>query len=298
MPNLATAEASNAGFAPSYIPVAVFVGGTSGVGQAMAEALARQTNGRAHIILIGRNAVQAADILARFPKPAEGDADGWTHEFVACDATSVASVRTVCAGLRARLKRINFLVISAAGPKANSLVECGETPEGLDNHLVMRYFSRYVFTKELIHLLLGARENGQHAHLMTVLGAGTGMPIASEDLGLAEARRRSIKFLQGATVSIAAVKSIVRGACYNDGLVAWFAAHHPDIAFTHIRPGQVSTPTASAMMGWFAAPLGWLLAPLGWLLTGLLSFSGSHRTNARNTCSTRSSTPSAGVHPG
>jgi hypothetical protein len=138
MPSLAAAEASNAGFAPSYIPVAVFVGGTSGVGQAMAEALARQTNGRAHIILIGRNAVQAADILARFPKPAEGDADGWTHEFVACDATSVASVRTVCAGLRARLKRINFLVISAAGPKANSLVECGETPEGLDNHLVMR----------------------------------------------------------------------------------------------------------------------------------------------------------------
>jgi hypothetical protein len=65
---------------------------------------------------------------------------------------------------------------------------------------VCRYFSRYVFTKELIHLLLGARENGQHAHLMTVLGAGTGMPIASEDLGLAEARRRSIKFLQGATV--------------------------------------------------------------------------------------------------
>jgi hypothetical protein len=52
----------------------------------------------------------------------------------------------------------------------------------------------------------------------------------------------------------------------------WFAAHHPDIAFTHIRPGQVSTPTASAMMGWFAAPLGWLLAPLGWLLTGLLRF--------------------------
>ncbi|KAJ7840137.1 hypothetical protein B0H13DRAFT_1732188 [Mycena leptocephala] len=244
MPSLATAEASNGGFAPSYIPVAVFVGGTSGVGQAMAEALARQTNGRAHIILIGRNAVQAADILARFPKPAEGDADGWTHEFVACDATSVVSVRTVCGGLRARLKRINFLVISAAGPKANSLVECGETPEGLDNHLI--FFALRVH-EELLPLLVRAREMGQHAHLMTVLGAGLGVSIASEDLGLAEARRRSIKFLQGATV--------------------WFAAHHPDIAFTHIHPGQVSTPTASAMMGWFDAPLGWLLAPLGWLLT-------------------------------
>ncbi|KAJ7762932.1 hypothetical protein B0H16DRAFT_1268746, partial [Mycena metata] len=55
MPTLATAEASNAGFAPSYIPVAVFAGGTSGVGQGMVEALARQTKGRAHIVLIGRN---------------------------------------------------------------------------------------------------------------------------------------------------------------------------------------------------------------------------------------------------
>lgn len=138
MPTFAVAEASNAAFSPSYIPVAVFAGGTSGVGQAMAEALARQTNGRAHIILIGRNAVSAAEILAQFPKPAEREADGWAHEFVACDATSMKSVRAVCAGLISRLQRINFLVMTAAGPKGNSLVECGETPEGLDNHLAMR----------------------------------------------------------------------------------------------------------------------------------------------------------------
>ncbi|KAF7365730.1 hypothetical protein MVEN_00446800 [Mycena venus] len=269
MPTLAAAEASNAAFSPSYIPVAVFAGGTSGVGQAMAEALARQTNGRAHIILIGRNAKTAAEILARFPKPADGDvdSDGWAHEFVACDAMSMRSVRAVCAGLRSRLQRINFLVMSAAGPKGNSMSECGETSEGLDNHLSMRYFSRYVYSKELLPLLVRARGKGQHAHLMTVLGAGFGAPIATTDLGLAEARRRTIKCLQGVMFSVAALKAMIRGVEYNDGLVAWFAAQHPDIAFTHILPGQVRTVGAVLDPGWLLAPLGWLMTRLRSLIT-------------------------------
>jgi NAD(P)-dependent dehydrogenase (short-subunit alcohol dehydrogenase family) len=216
MPTLAVAEASNAAFSPGYIPVAVFAGGTSGVGQAMAEAFARQTNGRAYIILIGQNAAAASAIIATFPKPAESD--GWMHEFVQCDATSMAGIRALCAGLRVRLERINFLLLTAAGPKANSLLECGETAEGLDNHLAMRYvgpctnvyskmnyllrryFARYVYTKELLPLLLNAREQGQHAHVMTILGAGLGFKIPSDDLGLDEARRRTIKILQGAVI--------------------------------------------------------------------------------------------------
>ncbi|KAJ7046368.1 hypothetical protein C8F04DRAFT_1064091 [Mycena alexandri] len=259
MPTLAAAEASNAAFAPNYVPVAIIAGGTSGVGQATAEALARQTKGRAHIILIGRNAEAAEKIIAGFPKPVNGD-EGWAHEFVPCDANSMASVRSVCAGLRSRLKRINFLVMTAAGPRGNSLTYCGETNEGLDDHLSMRYFSRYLYSKELMPLLLNAREQGQHAHVMTVLGAGMGVKIASSDLGLVEARRGSIKFLQGVVLSIPAMKGIIRGVGYNDGLVAWFAAQHPNIAVTHISPGQVHTPGNAMTPGWLLAPLAWLFA--------------------------------------
>ncbi|KAF7336901.1 hypothetical protein MVEN_02126400 [Mycena venus] len=260
MPSLAVAEASNAAFCPSYIPVAVVVGGTSGVGQAMAEALARQTNGRAHIIIVGRNATAAAEILATFPKPTDSDADGWAHEFVQCDALSMASVRAVCASLLSRLKRINFLVITAGGPAGNSLLDCYETPEGLNAHLAMRYFMRYLFTKELLPLLVSAKEMGQHAHVMTVLGAGFGLALRTTDLGLHEAHRNSIKFLQGVFPNIAAIKGIATGVCYNDGLVAHFAAQHPDLAFTHISPGQVLTAGGSEVY------LGWLLTPLTWLL--------------------------------
>ncbi|KAJ7686185.1 hypothetical protein B0H17DRAFT_1013678 [Mycena rosella] len=250
MPTLAIAKASNLSFTPSYIPVSVFAGGTSGVGQAMAEAFARQTDGRAHIILVGRNASAAASILAGFPKPK--DADGWAHEFVECDATSMASVRAMCAGLRGRLTHINFLVMTAG---ANSVVECGETAEGLDHHLSIRYYSRYTYVKELVTLLGAARDKGQDARVMSVQGAGFGMPIATEDLGLEKARRGTIGFLKGAML-------VVRGVAYNDGMLAHFAAQHPDLAFTHISPGHVDTPGGVIYMGWLLSPLTWLISLL------------------------------------
>ncbi|KAJ7106535.1 hypothetical protein C8R44DRAFT_324960 [Mycena epipterygia] len=267
MPTLAAAQASNNAFSPAYVPIAVFVGGTSGVGQGMAEAFARQTNGRAHIIIIGRNAPAAAEILGVFPKPGPTDeADGWAHEFVSCDATSMASIRSVCAGLRARLTRLNFLVITAAGPGANSIVACGETSEGLDNHLAVRYFARYLYTKELLPLLVSAQAKGQHAHMMSVLGAGYAFTIPNEDLGLAAARARTINILRGSMLSVAAMKGVVRGGAYNDGLVAHFAAQHPAIAFTHISPGQVLTIGATNV------DLGWLLKPLAFFFNRLKSF--------------------------
>ncbi|KAF7375413.1 hypothetical protein MSAN_00428900 [Mycena sanguinolenta] len=258
MPSLAVVEASNAAFSPSYIPVIIVVGGTSGVGQAMAEALARQTKRDAHIIIIGRNATAAERILASFPKPTESD--GWAHEFVQCDASSMANVRAVCASLRARLKSVNFLIITAGGPASNSFIESSVTPEGINSHLAMRYFMRYLFTKELLPLVVCAKEMGQHAHVMTVLSAGFGMRIRTTDLGLHEAQSRSIKLLQGIFPSIAAVKGLVAGMAYNDGLVAHFAALHPEIAFTHIQPGSVLTEGSSSL------PLGWFLAPLSWVL--------------------------------
>ncbi|KAF7368372.1 hypothetical protein MVEN_00158900 [Mycena venus] len=271
MPTLQVAEASNAAFSPTYIPIAVFAGGTSGVGQAMAEAFARQTNGLAHIILIGRNAEVAQTILASFPKPAPSEGDGWAHEFVQCEATSMKAVRAVCAALRTRLERINFLVLTASGPKANSMVECGETPEGLDNHLAMRYTSPELDTstsrvtctqKSYSPLLARAREYGQPAHVMTILGAGLGFKIPSDDLGLAAARAGTVKMLQGAVISTAAMKGMMRGAAYNDGLVAWFAAQHPDIAFTHIYPGQVATAGKLFYPGWLLTPLAWIVGYL------------------------------------
>lgn len=47
----------------SDIPVAVFVGGTAGIGQGMAEVFHKHTNGNGHIVLVGRNRDAAEKII-------------------------------------------------------------------------------------------------------------------------------------------------------------------------------------------------------------------------------------------
>lgn len=42
MPSLKVVQTSNSDYAPKYVPTAVFVGGNSGIGRAMAEAFAKQ----------------------------------------------------------------------------------------------------------------------------------------------------------------------------------------------------------------------------------------------------------------
>ncbi|KAF8145991.1 hypothetical protein K438DRAFT_1991254 [Mycena galopus ATCC 62051] len=102
MPTPAVVKASNASFHPSYVPIALFVGSTSGVGQV------------------------ASEIIARFPKPAS---DGCKHEFVHCDLTLIVNVRDACADIRAKCARINFFVLTA---RYNLFVDTTATSEGLD----------------------------------------------------------------------------------------------------------------------------------------------------------------------
>ncbi|KAJ7453189.1 hypothetical protein FB451DRAFT_1050540 [Mycena latifolia] len=165
MPTFSVVKASNATFRPAYLPVAVFVGGTSGVGQGMTEAFARQVHGRAHIIIVGRNKQAAAEIIARFPKPSAGEGDGWIHEFIACNVSLMANVRTACAKIASKTQRINFLAITAG---YSSMVDVRLTSEGLDLLLAMRYYYRYVCIQELLPLLTNAHDLGQDARVISV----------------------------------------------------------------------------------------------------------------------------------
>ncbi|KAJ7513064.1 NAD(P)-binding protein [Mycena galericulata] len=228
MPSLATVRAANASFAPSYLPVAVFVGGTSGIGRATAEAFARYTNGNAHIILVGRNATAAAEILASFPKPqvpSSGTGSGWKHEFVECDASLLRNVHTTVAALLARLPRINFLALSAG---YFSLAGRADTAEGLDRKLVLSYYARAAFIAGLLPALSAARAAGEPANALSVLAAGLGPAVDLQNLGLE--RGYSGKAAMDAS------------ATYTELMVEELASRHPTIAFTHVYPGFVDTP--------------------------------------------------------
>ncbi|GBE88819.1 Oxidoreductase andH [Sparassis crispa] len=233
MPSLSAVRAANAAFSPSYIPVAIFVGGTSGIGQGVAEAFARHTHGNAHIILCGRNRAAAEAIIASFPKPTSPSA---LHEFVQCDASRMKNIEATTQELRARLPKVNFLVLS---PGIMTMRGRNETPEGIDYKLALHYYARWKFTRDLLPLLAKAKDGGEDAKVLSVLAAGKGGPIDVNDLGLKK------------TFSL---KNAALGATtYNDLMVESFAQQQPNIAFTHSYPGIVRTGLFSSSH--------WLLRP-------------------------------------
>lgn len=64
--NMTSLASKNLASAAKYTkPVAVFVGGTSGIGQGMAEAFNRHTKGNADIVLVGRNRSAAEEIISK-----------------------------------------------------------------------------------------------------------------------------------------------------------------------------------------------------------------------------------------
>ncbi|KAJ4472974.1 NAD(P)-binding protein [Lentinula aciculospora] len=227
---LTSIQALNAKDFPSYssdsLPVAVFIGGTAGIGRGMAEAFARYTHGNAHIILIGRNAITAQLIISSFPKPTSPLAK---HEFVRCDATLMSESQRTIDELLARLPKINYLVISTMLLK-NFHRE--ETMEGKEPKLVLMYYARFKFMRELSPLLRKAKEDaGEDAKVFIVGGAGLGKTIDYEDLGLQKNGYSFWKVRKQLPV-------------YLDVILQEFAARNPSTTFIHAYPGPVRSALA------------------------------------------------------
>jgi len=205
----------------------------------MAEAFARYTNGKAHIIICGRNRTAAETIIASFPKPpiVEGSGPQPVHEFVHCDAMLMKNVKATTTELLSRLPKVNFLVMT---PGFLTLKGRDETEEGIDKKLALNYYARWKCLYDLAPLLVAAKEKGEDAKAMSVLAAGKGGPIDLNDLGLKETY----------TVRNAALAS----PTYNDLMMEEFAARYRDMAFTHIYPGLVRTPMSS-FKHWSLRPL-------------------------------------------
>ncbi|KAF5358724.1 hypothetical protein D9757_012267 [Collybiopsis confluens] len=184
----------------SYIPTAVFIGGTSGIGQGLAEAFARRTKGNSHIILVGRNKAAAESIISTFPKPspfpdlsAETDAAKPTHEFLYCDATLMRNVTSASEQLRQLAPSINFLVMC---PGFTTLGWDETKEEGLDKRMALHYYARWKFIQELMPALNKAKENGKDAKVLTTLTTNRNGPkLDLNDLGLKNSKPSSTSII-------------------------------------------------------------------------------------------------------
>jgi len=164
-------------------PVAVFVGGTSGIGQGMAEVLAKHRKGRVHIVLVGRNETAATNVLDGLTKASASDissTEQWTHEFVQCDASLLKNVQSASQRILEKYERINYLVLSPGYFTS----EREESEEGIPSTLALFYYARWKFINDLLPALHKAREGGQDARVLSVYAGGTGgKSICSNDLG-------------------------------------------------------------------------------------------------------------------
>lgn len=155
MISISEARSINASFSPAYpLPVAIFVGGTSGIGEAMARHFARFTKGNAHIIIIGRNKTAAEETIASFPTPSESEGRQALHEFVYCDATLMKNIDATTKDLLARIPKINFLILSPGYLSARGR---DETEEGIDKSMALRYYARFKFIRDFMPLLRKAK---------------------------------------------------------------------------------------------------------------------------------------------
>lgn len=207
----------------------------------MAEQMAQQTNGRAHIILLGRNQDAANKIIASFPQtpagtPAEEESK---YSFIKVDATSMAQVREVTAKLSNELDKINFIVASAG---YSTLKGRDESPEGIDRKIACTFYARFRFIHDLAPLVEKAAEKQEQTGIMSVFAAGRGSQIDLNDLGLVKGYSQTRAHDDMVT--------------YTDAAFEEFASRHPSISFINIFPGLVTTPAITKNTGaMFFVPL-------------------------------------------
>ncbi|KAG8913218.1 hypothetical protein FRC00_002838 [Tulasnella sp. 408] len=269
MPSLAAVRESNSSFSPEYRPTALFVGGTSGVGEATARALAKAVKGRAHIILCGRNRSRAEAIIAELPQTPESK-----YEFIQCDVSLIKNVAKAAQEVKAKINgKLNYLVTCQG---LMTIKGYNPTSEGIDYKLSLHFYSRwkasvhqswslrllsnhegFQFADELIPCLERAAGEGEEARFMSILHPTRGGPLDTDDLGLKK------EF----TLRRAAQQSVT---C-NDLFVEEYAKLHPNVSFIHAFPGFTRT-SAGRDLPWYTLPI----KPLTYLLARSPDISGQY----------------------
>ena len=193
-------------------PNVVVVGGTSGIGQAIAEAVAKHCP-TANITIIGRNQAAADTILPQL---------GSNAKFIRADASLMSEIRKTTQQIRA----VDLLILTQG-----ILTLAGRTPtaENIDNKLALHYYGRVLFVQELLPLLRASPIGGK---VMFVLDGVRGNPskINWDDMPLEHSY----------SLGSAAMHAIT----FTDLAMQHFAAQpeNANVTFTHAYPGAVRTP--------------------------------------------------------
>ncbi|OQR88295.1 hypothetical protein ACHHYP_06968 [Achlya hypogyna] len=204
---------------------ALVVGGTSGIGEAIAMRLARA---QFNVVIAGRNTLRGNDVVnALHETHYEGE-----HSFLHLDAQHLGDIH----GLAGQFSRIDRLVCTQG---ISTIQGRTETREGLDQKMALHYYSRIALAQEFLPLL---RASPRSPRVLSVFSAGVHAPFAKfkEDPDLKT--NYSLSNAANAT------------GFYNDLMLEALADENPGVAFAHTAPGFVSTNWGTEMP-WFIRTL-------------------------------------------
>src|SRR3989338_7557053 len=218
---LATARNNNKSI-KSFKPVAIFAGGTSGIGMGAALKLAELTSAE-KIIITGRNKESGEKIVAQLNELTHHT----NNEFVPCDVTLMKNVKKYTDEIKQKIHKLNYLVLTTSVGQISFTRK--DTEEGIDENLASGFYARFLITKELLPLLQAAVDAGEEARVITVLAAGSEGDINLDDLDF----RKNFGYnVVGALNTYCSLTT------------EQFAIENPQISFMHAYPGWVDTGMA------------------------------------------------------
>ncbi|KAI4675547.1 uncharacterized protein J4E88_007580 [Alternaria novae-zelandiae] len=117
--------------------VAVFVGGTSGIGFFTAREFVRTTISP-HVYLIGRNATEASKIMDELNSINSSS----QVSFIQKDISLLKNVDEACSEIKSKEKQVNVLFMTCG---YLTMKGRDETAEGLDRKMAVQYYARMRF---------------------------------------------------------------------------------------------------------------------------------------------------------
>ncbi|KAE8143470.1 hypothetical protein BDV38DRAFT_233784 [Aspergillus pseudotamarii] len=203
--------------------VAVFVGGTSGIGLYTAREFVRYTISPT-VYLVGRNETQARQVIQELSLINPSG----KFQFIKTDASLLRGVDSACEVIQQKESQINLLFLSCG---IFTLKGRDDTSEGLDKKFSLHYYARMRFINNLIPQLTQATSSKSStsalSRVITVLGAGHETKIDLGDLDL-----KHKYSLNSCDVHATTMSSLI---------VEGLASRYPSTTFIHTYPGIVKS---------------------------------------------------------
>ncbi|WWC64298.1 uncharacterized protein I303_106908 [Kwoniella dejecticola CBS 10117] len=204
---------------------AIVVGGTTGIGAAVARKLA--SVGCSRIVILGRDEKRASEVIDKLRQLSQDEFEG---RFVKGDISYVNGIKTAFNDLKTSLgtDKVDYVVMCQNGPPTGT-INLNEDGEGKE--FTIQALSRFLFT----FLILQDNLLSPGAKVMFIANTGLSYPLDLDDLSLKNVAAK------GRSKALLTIDQSKRDSTVLDSVVLQFNTRFPQYTFYHLHPGLVKT---------------------------------------------------------